>query len=513
MTDKLITETKEKILGDMDIEEFKKYGHRIIDWICDYLKNIEQYPVLSQVKPGDIKNNLPASIPKTPENMEKIFNDFEKIIIPGITHWNHPDFFAYFSNTGSMPGILGELLTSALNVNGMLWKTSPSLTELEEVTLSWLRQMIGLKENFFGIIYDTASISSMHAIAAARETLNLKIKEEGMAGRKNLLPLRLYASSEAHSSIEKAAITLGIGQKNVRKVACDTALQMDTKALVNLIEEDIKEGCIPFCVVSTVGTTGTTSIDPVGLIAPICKKYKMWHHVDAAYAGSAAIVPEMKHITDGWNDADSIVINPHKWLFTQTDLSVLYCKKPEVLKSAFSLVPEYLKTSNDSEVINLMDYGIQLGRRFRALKFWIVMRYFGEDGLVARIREHINLAKMLRSWMDKSTDFHALAAPFSTVCFRYYPKELKDEATTKEKEKIIESYLNDVNKEIMNTVNATGNIFISHTVVQNRIVLRLCIGNIRTQEKHVREAWEILQKFAKEIDQKMRKSLNLLNTP
>ncbi len=510
MTKEPASATIKNQLGDMEVQTFKKYGHEIIDWIADYLTDIEKYPVLSQVQPGDIKNNLPDKAPKFPENMDVILKDFEKIIIPGITHWNHPSFHAYFANSGSMPGILGELLCAALNVQGMLWKTSPALTELEEVTVRWLAEMLGIRKNYFGIIYDTASISTMHAICAAREALNLKIREKGMAGRKDLLPLRLYTSIESHSSVEKAAITLGIGQNNVRKVAVDKAFQMDLKALVNSIEEDIKDGCIPFCIVATVGTTSSTSIDPVSGIADIARKYKMWLHVDAAYGGSAAVVPEMKHIIDGWDKADSIVINPHKWLFTQMDLSVLYTKKPEILKRAFSLVPEYLKTDNEDEVVNLMDYGIQLGRRFRALKLWFIMRYFGQEGLIARLREHIRIAKLLGKWIDESQDFHGLSVPFATVCFRYFPKDLKDKAKlNKQNEKIICKYLDNVSEKVMNTVNKTGEIYISHTKVEDRIVLRLSIGNIKTQEKHVKKAWNFLQEVAKTVDKRMRNRLEL----
>ena len=510
MTKELLTELNKKSNLDMSHEDFKKYGHQIIDWIAEYLKNIESYPVLSQVKPGDIKSKLSKSAPKESVEFEKILNDFEQVIVPGITHWNSPNFFAYFPVTASGPGILGELLCAALNANGMLWKTSPSVTELEEVSLSWLRQMLGVKDNFFGIIYDTASISTMHAIAAAREALNLKIREKGMAGRKDLLPLRLYTSSEAHSSVEKGAITLGIGQEGVRKVAVDDSCQMDTKALVNLIEEDIKAGCIPFCVVATVGTTSTTGIDPVGEISEICKKYKMWLHIDSAYAGIAAIVPEMKYIIDGWKEADSIVVNPHKWFFTPIDISVLYCRKPEILKRAFSLVPEYLKTNNDTEVTNLMDYGIQLGRRFRALKLWMIMSYFGQEGLINRIREHIRIARELKNWIDANKDYSALAVSFSTVCFRYFPLDLKDLVKKyKDKEKTLHHYMNNLNESIMNSVNSTGKIYISHTKVQDNLNLRLSITNIRTTEKHVRAAWKLIQEHAKKVDQEMRKELVL----
>lgn len=511
MEKELLTEPVKKSSLDMSPEDFKKHGYQIIDWIAEYLKNIESYPVLSQIKPGDVKNNLPKSAPKENTKFENILNDFEKVIMPGITHWNSPNFFAYFPVTASGPGILGELLCAALNVNGMLWKTSPSVTELEEVSLSWLRQMLGISNNFFGIIYDTASISTMHAICAAREALNLKIRERGMAGRKDLLPLRLYTSSESHSSVEKAAITLGIGQEGVRKVAVDDSAQMDIKALVNLIEEDIKAGCIPFCVVATVGTTSTNGIDPVGVITEICKKYKMWLHIDAAYAGTAAIVPEMKYIIDGWREADSIVVNPHKWFFTPIDLSVLYCKKPEILKQAFSLVPEYLRTDKGNEVTNLMDYGIQLGRRFRALKLWMIMSYFGQNELVKKIREHIRIARELKKWIDEDLDFSALPVPFSTVCFRYFPQDLKELAKKhkgEDEEKIVHNYLNDLNEKIMNSVNATGKFYISHTKAQDNLNLRLSITNIRTTEKHVRAAWKLIQEHAKKFDKEMRKELS-----
>jgi len=507
--DNLATGQKEKILGDMDIEEFKKNGYQLIDWICDYFKNIESYPVLSQAKAGEIKNKLPQSVPKSTESFEEIFRDFKEIIMPGITHWNSPNFFAYFPITGSMPGILGELLASTLNVNGMLWRASPAFTELEEIVLGWFRKMLGLKSNYFGIVYDTASISTLHALCAAREAMSLKIREEGMAGRKNLLPLRLYASSEVHSSVDKAAITIGIGEQNIRKVACDGAFQMDKNALVNLIEEDIKEGCIPFCTVATVGTTATTSIDPVWEISNICKKYKMWLHVDAAYGGSAAIVPEMKYVMDGWNDVDSIVINPHKWLFTQFDLSILYTRRPEILKRAFSLTPEYLKAETN-DVTNLMDYGVQLGRRFRALKLWFIMRHFGQDGLISRIREHIRIAKLLSKWMDENGEFPPLAVYFSTVVFRYYPKDLKEIAKKDKKAKeIIGEYLNKVNKTLMENLNNSGRLFLSHTIIEGRFTLRLAIGNIRTTEEHIKEAWELIKEYAKKIDNSMRKELIL----
>ncbi len=471
-------------LGDMPAEDFRKYGHELIDWIADYLNNIESHPVLSKVKPGEIKNNLPVNPPFEPQSMDKIFEDLDKIILPGITHWNHPNFMAYFNSTSSSPGILAELLSAAFNVNGMLWKSSPASTELEQVTLNWFRQMVGLGEEFWGIIYDTASVSSMHGIAAAREQLadyNSRLK--GLAGRNNIKRLRLYASEQAHSSIDKGAITLGIGLEGIKKIPVDNEFKMIPSALKDAIEEDKKDGWLPFCVVATVGTTSTTSIDPVDEIAEICLKENIWLHVDAAHGGIAAIVPEMRHIFKGVEKADSIVINPHKWMFTPVDLSVFFTKKPKVLKQAFSLVAEYLKTTEDSVVENYMDYGIQLGRRFRSLKLWFIIRYFGVNGIAARIREHLRLGKLFSNWIDEHPLFERIApVPFSTICFRAHPARLNDEVS-----------LNNLNEKLMNNVNATGKVFLTHTKLNGKFVIRLVISGLRTEEKHVRLAWELLK--------------------
>jgi len=468
--------------GDLSPEEFRKYGHKVIDFIAGYLENPEKYPVLSRVRPGDIKGKLPASPPEKGETMDDILKDFEDIILPGLTHWNHPAFMAYFSITSSCPGILGELLCSAFNVNGMLWKTSPSATELEEVVMNWFRQMVGLPEDFQGIIYDTASISTMHAIAAAREYTGLSIREKGMAGRKDLPHLILYTSQEAHSSVEKGAIAMGIGREGVRKIGVDEKFRMLPGELAKAIEEDLKKGFRPFCVVATTGTTSTTSIDPVSEIADICKKHNIWLHVDAAYGGSAAVVPEMRHLFRGWERADSIVINPHKWLFTPIDISVFYCRHFPLLKQAFSLVPEYLKTKEDETVRNYMDYGVQLGRRFRALKFWMVIRTYGHKGLAERIKYHISLAKKFASWVEEDERFELMApVPFGTVCFRARPKNLTEEQIDR------------LNEELMDSVNSTGRIFLSHTKLQGRFTLRLAIGNIRSREEHVALAWKLLK--------------------
>ncbi len=494
-------------LGDMDLEDLRKYGYQTIDWIVDYLANPDRYPVLAQVKPGQIREALPRSPPEDPEAMDSILKDLDRIIVPGITHWNHPAFFAYFSMTGSGPGILGELLSAAFNVNAMLWKTSPAATELEEVVLDWLRQMLGLPADFQGIIYDSASISSLHAMAAARESLaDLRVREEGLAGRPDVQRLRLYTSEQAHSSIEKGAILIGVGQRGVRKIPVDNEFRMDLAALRRAIEDDARSGWRPFCVVATVGTTSTTSIDPVPEIAEICNEKGLWLHVDAAYGGAAAIVPEMRHVLDGCERADSIVVNPHKWLFTPIDASAFYCRRPDILQRAFSLVPEYLRTSEGESVRNYMDYGIQLGRRFRALKLWMIFRYFGHKGLVDRIREHLRLAHQFASWIDGDPNFERLApVPFSTVCFRVRPKDLVDllEKSPRAADEV-ERYLDSLNEALLEAVNATGQVFLSHTRLRDRFVIRLAIGNIRTKESHVSRAWTLLQDHAANLDRERR---------
>ncbi|MCA1594440.1 MAG: amino acid decarboxylase, partial [Acidobacteria bacterium] len=410
-------------LGDMDTEDFRRYGHEIIETIGDYLAQVEKYPVLAQVEPGALAAQLPASAPERGEPMGDILSDVERLVVPALTHWNHPSFFAYFSVSASAPGIFGELLAAAFNVNGMLWRTSPASTELETVALAWLRRMMSLPDSFDGIIYDTASVSTLHAIAAARESLELDIREQGMSGRADLPLLRVYCSEQAHSSVDKSVITLGLGQRSLRKISCDAEFRMKPDALAAAIVEDRRAGLLPFCVVATVGTTSTTSVDPVHAIADICEREKLWLHVDASYAGSAAIVPELRHTLDGAERADSLVTNPHKWLFTPIDLSVLYCRRMDILRRAFSLVPEYLRTGEAETVRNQMNYGIQLGRRFRSLKLWMVLRYFGQEGLAERIREHCRLAQLFAHWVEESPAWEVLApVPFSLVCFRACPR-------------------------------------------------------------------------------------------
>src|ERR687894_1017203 len=354
--------------------------------------------------------------------MEEIIADVDRLVVPALTHWSHPAFFAYFATSTSAPGIFGEMLSAAFDVKALLWRGAPAAQELEEVTLSWLRQMIGLPEAFSGIIYDTASVSTLHAIAAAREGLDLRIRADGMSGRTDLPLLRVYSSEQAHSSVEKCVITPGLGQRSLRKIPADAEFRMDAAALARAVEEDRAAGYLPFCVVATVGTTSTSSIDPVPAVADVCEREGLWLHVDAAYAGSAAVVPEMRHVLDGCERADSLVTNPHKWLFTPFDLSALYSRRLDVLRRAFTLTPEYLRTSESDEVRNGSDYGVQLGRRFRALKLWMVLRYFGREGLAARLREHCRLARLFASWVEESPDWEPLApVPFGLVCFRARP--------------------------------------------------------------------------------------------
>ena len=471
-------------LGDMSPEEFRRVGHELIDWIAGYFDTIESLPVLAAIEPGDLKAQLPSTPPEHGESMEKIVEDLDRLIVPALTHWSHPSFFAYFATSTSAPGIFGELLSAAFDNKAMLWRTSPASTELEEVTLDWLRQMMGLDPEMLGIIYDTASVSSLHAIAAAREGVERRIREEGMSGRPDLPLLRVYVSEQSHSSIEKAVITLGLGQRGLRKIPTDSEFRMDARALVAAVEEDKRKGYLPFCVVATVGTTSTSSIDPVPEIVPICEEHAMWLHVDAAYAGSAAVVPEFRHILDGCERADSLVTNPHKWLFTPFDLSVLYCRHMDLLKRAFSLVPEYLRTPEQEKVRTGSDYGIQLGRRFRALKLWMVMRYFGHEGLAARIREHCRLARLFAVWIDESPDWELLApVPLALVCFRACPKSEVD--------------LDALNEAIMHGVNSSGRALLSHTRLNDKLTLRLSIGNIRTSERHVRQVWDLLNEQLK----------------
>ena len=468
-------------LGDMDPQEFRREAHRMVDWVADYFSSVELYPVLARVQPGDIQSALPAEAPERGESFDQILSDFERVLMPGITHWNHPGFFAYFAITGSGPGVLADLVASALNVQAMLWRTSPAATELEEVTLAWLRQLMRLPDSFEGVIYDTASISTLHALAAAREAAVPDIRTAGMAGRADLPRLRVYCSEHAHSSVDKSVILLGLGHQSLRHIPADDEFRMQPQALSDAVTEDKKNGWLPIAAVATVGTTSTTSVDPVPEIAKICKREKLWLHVDAAYAGVAAMLPDFEWVLAGAEKADSLVVNPHKWLFTPFDLSAFYSPRMDVVRKAFSLTPDYLKTVESAPVRNLMDTGIQLGRRFRALKLWMVLRHFGAEGLRQRLAEHMRLAQLFAEWVDASTDFIRVApVPFSVVCFRADA----DDA---------------FNERLLEAVNSGGEVFLSHTRLQDRFVLRLAIGNLRTTEAHVARAWALLQETALQL--------------
>lgn len=468
--------------GDMPPEEFRVHAHAVVDWIADYLAGVGEYPVLARVEPGEIAARVPGAAPEAGAPMADILADFRQDLLPGVTHWNHPAFFAYFAITGSGPGILGEMLAAALNVNAMLWRTGPAATELEARALDWLRQMLGLPEGFAGTIQDTASLSSLTAIATAREAALPDAREHGLSGQPRL---RLYCSAEAHSSIEKAGVTLGLGRAGTRTIPTDEAFRMDAAALDAAIVEDRAAGWLPFCVVATVGTTSTTSVDPVPQIGEICRRQGLWLHVDAAYGGAAALAPEHRHVLDGCEMADSIVVNPHKWMFVPIDCSALYVRRPELVRRAFSILPEYLVTPEGETVTNLMDYGPALGRRFRALKLWMTLRYFGREGMAERVREHVRLARGFADRVDREPGWERLApVPFSTVVFRCRPDGASD------------AEADALNERVLARVNASGEAFLSHTRLGGRYALRLAVGNLRTEPRHVQRAWELLREAA-----------------
>lgn len=457
---------------DPNSNEFREAGHRLIDWIADYFDNIDTQPVLSRVQPGDVERQFDASAHDHGKPYDELLREFETKLLPGITHWNHPAFFAYFSITGSQAGVLGELLSAAINANGMLWKTSPAVTELETLALRWLRDALGLPSNLFGIINDTASINTFLALAAAREATGLNIRGEGMTGR-DLPALKVYCSEHAHSSIEKGALALGFGQKNVVKIESDERFRMRADKLEEAIARDRAAGAIPCAIVGSIGTTSIASIDPIRALGEIARRENAWFHVDAAYAGSAAICPELQTMWDGIEYADSIVTNPHKWLFTPIDCSVLFTRRPDVLRETFSLVPEYLKTTDTAE-INYMDYGLQLGRRFRALKLWMVLEHYGLDRMRAVIREQIGFAERLAAELQQRPDVELLAPQsFSVVVFR---KNGSDEE----------------NAALMERMNATGKLFVSHTKLRDRYGIRVAIGNGATEWRHVAQILEML---------------------
>jgi aromatic-L-amino-acid/L-tryptophan decarboxylase len=466
--------------GDTPIPDLRRALHRTADMIADYLQTLERYPVTPRLTPGDVRRALPTAPPVDAEPLDRILDDYHALIEPNTTHWNHPGFMAYFPVTGSGPGILGEALAAALNVNAMLWRTGPAQTELEEHACDWYRQMLGLPAEFKGHINDTASMSSTLALAAARERLpEYDIRHKGMAGRADLPPLTVYCSDQAHSSIDKATVALGFGLDNLRRIETDREFRMRIDLLEAAIAADKAAGRRPVAVVATVGTTSTTSIDPVPEIAAIARREKMWLHVDGAYALAAAICPEYRPLLAGVAEADSIVTNPHKWLFVPVDCSMLLLRDPALMRRAFSIVPDYL-TTTETGVTNLMDYGVQLGRRFRALKLWMVIRAFGVRGLQERIRFHCGLARPFADWLRSQPEFEVMApVPFATICFRAIPDGPPE-------------WQDRFNEQLLADINADGRVFLSHTRLRGRYVLRASIGNLRTTQRHIDQAKQLI---------------------
>jgi aromatic-L-amino-acid decarboxylase len=489
-------------LGDIPPEEFRRQLHELADWIADYREKIETLPVAPNARPGAIIDALPKQAPEEGELLDRIFDDIRRLIVPGMVHWGHPMFLGYFGWTTTGPGILGEIITAPLNVNAMTWRTSPAATELETLVIDWLRQWMQLPKEFDGVIYDTASVGVMHALAAAREEAAPEARKLGLAGRSDLPTFRIYASEQAHSSAEKAAIALGLGEENVQRVGCDADFRMDPSALREMIARDRRAKFKPLATVATVGTTSTASVDPVSEIAKICREHKMWLHIDGAYGAGLALLPEQKWVTSGWSKADSLVVNPHKMIFVPLDFSVLYVRDLERLRRVFTLVPEYLRGDTVEAEKNYMDYGIQLGRRFRALKAWMVFRAFGRAGMAARIGEHLRLAHLLASWIRIDNRFE-LAAPvvMPVVCFRFIdavggigdagPGSATPATTAK---------MDKLNGEIVERINASGRAYLTQTRLRGRTVIRIGLGNVLTTEEHLRRAWDMIREIADELN-------------
>jgi aromatic-L-amino-acid decarboxylase len=485
-------------VGDTPPEEFREQLHELADWIADFREHLEGLRVAPNEKPGAIREQLPKSAPEEGEPFEKILSDVDKIIVPGMVHWGHPMFLGYFGWTSTAPGILGEILTAPLNVNAMTWRTSPAATELETVMIDWLRQWVGLSDQFGGVIYDTASVGIMHALAVAREEVAPATRKLGLTDR-NLSRLRIYTSDQAHSSAEKAAIALGIGEENVIRIPSDDQFQMDVNSLGQKIAEDRNHDLQPMAVVATVGTTSTASVDPVPDIGNLCRDHKIWLHIDAAYGGGFAMLPEYEWLRKGWELADSIVINPHKTVFVPLDFSVLYMRDLERLRRVFSLVPEYLRGDTVEAEKNYMDYGIQLGRRFRALKAWVIWRSLGRVGIVARLCEQIRLANLLAGWIKRDDRFELSAQPsMGVVCFRFIGAAAPSPRAATAARGCAGSIdgLNEINSDIVERINASGRAYLTQTKLRSQTVMRIGLGNVLTTERHLRMGWEIIQKTA-----------------
>ena len=463
----------------MKKEEFRAYAHQVVDWMADYLEEKENYPVTPNVAPKAIFNQIPAFAPEKPESFEVIFKDFKEIIVPGMTHWQHPSFFGYFPANNSEPSVLAEMLMATLGAQCMSWITSPAATELEERVCDWLRDAKGIDSSWKGVIHDTASTATLSAILTAREkATQFQINEKGFTGKEHF---RVYSSSHVHSSIDKALKIAGIGMKNLVRIPVDKNFAMIPEELDLAIQQDLAAGFRPLCVVSALGTTSSTAVDPIVEITQITRKHGIWHHIDAAFAGTALLLPEFQSLIKGHEFADSYVFNPHKWMFTNFDCTILYVREPKFLVNTFSMTPEYLKTNLDDEVNNYRDWGIQLGRRFRALKLWFVIRSYGLEGIREKLRKHLQLAQLAKSWIESMPQLEILApVNFNTICFRYF-----DDGITDEK-------LNNLNESWMNSVNATGKAFFTHTKLDGKFVIRWVIGQADVEEKHIRNAWGLL---------------------
>ncbi|MDX2246540.1 MAG: pyridoxal-dependent decarboxylase [Bacteroidia bacterium] len=469
----------------MNLAEFRKQAHKMVDWMADYLEKVESFPVKSQAEPRQIFNQLPATPPLAGESMETIFEDFQRIVLPGITHWQSPGFFAYFQANSSPPSILAEMLTATLAAQCMIWDTSPAAAELEERMMYWLRDMCGLPESWTGAIQSTASEATLCAMLSAREKMtDFRINESGFDVTNRI---RVYCSSETHSSVEKGAKIAGFGRKNVVKIPVDANLAMRPDALLEAINADKAAGYEPGSVIASLGSTSTHAIDPVKEIGEICESLGVWFHIDAAHAGTALILPEQRWMIEGIEKADSLVFNPHKWMLTNFDCTAYFVKDKETLIRTFEILPEYLKTRHTSQTHNYRDWGIPLGRRFRALKLWFVIRSYGLEGLKEKIRRDISLTQNLAKEIEKTPDFELfLPPPLNLVCFRFCPEGYGSEEE-----------INELNARIVNQLNASGDIYLTHTKINGKYLLRLSIGQTTMTEEHVSRAWELIRKTAR----------------
>jgi aromatic-L-amino-acid decarboxylase len=471
----------------MDPDEFRRHAHQLVDWMADYFRDVAQLPVTPSVKPGDILRQVPSAPPEQGEPFEQVFRDFSEIVLPGMTHWNHPGWFAYFPANNSPSSVLAEMLTATLGAQCMSWATSPAATELEQMMMEWLRRMLALPEHFVGVIQDTASTATLVALLSARERATAHAA--GLSGMVEAgSRLTVYASSEAHSSVDKAVKLAGYGLAQLRRIAVDESYGMQPQVLEAAVAADRAAGLVPACVVATVGTTSSTAIDPLPAIAEICRRNRIWLHVDAAYAGTAAIVPELRGFFEGVEQADSFVFNPHKWMLVNFDCSAYYVRDRGTLLRTFQITPEYLRTVQDADVVNFRDWGIQLGRRFRALKLWFVIRSYGVEGLRALVRNHVALAQDLARWIRETPGFELMApVPFGLVCFRHRPKGTSD------------AQVDDLNRRLLARVNATGRLYLTHTELGGQYVIRMAIGQRQTERKHVEEAWRLIKAAARDL--------------